>query len=367
MFKHLVWISAIAIALCAAFFSVTGIATLFAGKFWSVLAMAAALEVGKLVAVSFLYRYWKRTAGPLKVYLSLGVSVLMLITSVGIYGYLSSAYAQVASAPQATINQIDYLGNRQQTIDQEIARLTQDNQTLETRQRQAQQSLDNVLAGNTELNQRSAFANLRQEIADLDNERQANNARLLEATSQKDSLGLEKTKLTSDLNTSSKLGTFIYVSRALGIPLDSVVKWFVLVLVFVFDPLAVSLILAYNSIVVHEQEENSTKKKKPASRPATKKKKKATTKPKPTSTVQSPKSVSSTFTKVETRKERPASLKISTAPSAHLSVEAVGSEPTTPEIPFYRVEGYDWDANPDEWKHIPDAVHYYRQMKNMSY
>ena len=84
--------SALFIALCAAFFSVYGISTLFAGAFFSAIVMASSLEIGKLVGTTFLYRYWSKCKGFLKVYLTGAILVLMVITSLGIFGYLSAAY-----------------------------------------------------------------------------------------------------------------------------------------------------------------------------------------------------------------------------------------------------------------------------------
>ena len=256
MFKYLVFFSAIGIALVAAYFSVTGIATLFAGKFFAIVAMASALEFAKLVAASFLYRYWKTMAFTLKTYLMVGVAVLMVITSIGIYGYLSAAYAEVAAAPQTILNQISFADMRQASLNETIARLESSNLTISIRQAQAQTSLDNVLSGQTDLSQRSAFANLRQEIADLDIERQANNGRIESSITERDSLENEKVTLNEELNTNSEIGTFIYIARILGLPLDTVVKWFVLIIVFVFDPMAISLILAYNSMVMKEEHED---------------------------------------------------------------------------------------------------------------
>jgi len=252
MFKNLVWMSAIAIALCAALFSVTGIATLFSAKFFAVAIMAAALEIGKLVMASYLYRWWKKTPRLLKAYAMAAVGVLMVITSIGIYGYLSSAYAEVAAVPQNTLNQITFAETRQNSLNEIIQRLRTDNTTINSRRAQSQAALDNILAGETDLSQRSAFANLRQEVADLDLERQANNARIERAIVERDSLENVKVNLNAELNTNSDIGPFIYVARTINAPLDSVVKWFVLIIVFVFDPLAMALILAYNNMVVKE-------------------------------------------------------------------------------------------------------------------
>ena len=95
-FKTLVSFSALLIAACAALFSVTGIGKLFAGAAVSAMVMASALELGKLVGVSFLYRYWEEIPKALKSYMATASVILILITSAGIYGYLSSAYAKVA-------------------------------------------------------------------------------------------------------------------------------------------------------------------------------------------------------------------------------------------------------------------------------
>ena len=91
-FDNLLGLTAVAIALVAAFFSVYGIATLFAGAFALTAFMASTLEIGKLVAVTYLYRYWSKTKKWLAAYLSIATLVLMLITSMGIFGYLSAAY-----------------------------------------------------------------------------------------------------------------------------------------------------------------------------------------------------------------------------------------------------------------------------------
>ena len=253
MFKYLVGLSAISIALVAAFFSVTGIATLFSGKFIAVVAMASALELGKLVASSFLYRYWTNTAALLKTYLVVSVAVLMVITSVGIYGYLSAAYAEIAAVPQNTINELSAIDTRQSTLSTDIQRWIDDNATIDSRREQVQSSLDNVLQGNTDLSQRSAFANLRTEIELLDVDRRENNDAINAAAVARDSLESVKVVLNASLNTNSEIGTFIYLARSFDLPLDVVVKWFVLIIVVVFDPLAISLILAYNSIAMKEQ------------------------------------------------------------------------------------------------------------------
>ena len=91
-FKHYVGLSALFIAGSAAFFSVFGLSKLFAGAALSVIIMASSLEFGKIIGASFLYRYWNKIHNWLKIYMTIGVITLVLITSAGIFGYLSNAY-----------------------------------------------------------------------------------------------------------------------------------------------------------------------------------------------------------------------------------------------------------------------------------
>ena len=104
-FSTLIGISALLVAGSAAFFSVFGLSRLFSGAFFSVIIMAGSLEFAKLVAASFLYRYWNDINRILKAYLMIGVGTLVLITSAGIFGYLSNAYqgATIGFEKQSTL------------------------------------------------------------------------------------------------------------------------------------------------------------------------------------------------------------------------------------------------------------------------
>ena len=400
MFKYLVGLSAITIALVAAYFSVTGIATLFSGKFIAVVAMASALEIGKLVASSFLYRYWATTAALLKTYLVASVAVLMVITSVGIYGYLSAAYAEIAAVPQNTINELSFIDVRQSSLNSDIQRWIGDNATINARREQVQTSLDNILNDNTNLSQRSAFANLRTEIELLDVERRENNDAITTATFVRDSLESAKVGLNAELNTNSEIGTFIYIARSFDLPLDTVVKWFVLIIVVVFDPLAISLILAYNSIVVREQRNKGPPEppegweKTPLGRSVTE-------------TMRNSAKAFSDLTEVwpEERKARveerveaelekmdddeesdpymPTLAKDTTPnlapnPTPPDQVDVVPIPPTDPiengwslaggalpidydKLPYFRRPGYDWSGRRKEWEKDPIAVEYYEK------
>mgnify|MGYP007026221088 CR=1 FL=1 len=92
IFNWMLGLSALAVSGMAAFFSVTGIAMLFNGSFFAVALMATSLEVGKLITASFLYRYWKVVNWLQKCYMTLSVLILIGITSMGIFGFLSNSY-----------------------------------------------------------------------------------------------------------------------------------------------------------------------------------------------------------------------------------------------------------------------------------
>src|SRR5665213_599903 len=124
MFKYVVLGTALLLAFCAALFSITGIVSLFSGAVLSVGLMACAIELGKLTTISLLYRHWVDLTKTLRHYLILALCISSIITTIGIYGYLSSAYATAASTIQGTENQIALATNDQNSIDGQIKRQT---------------------------------------------------------------------------------------------------------------------------------------------------------------------------------------------------------------------------------------------------
>lgn len=240
------------VATCAAIFSVTGIAKLFAGSFISVAVMAASLELGKIVSVSFLYQNWQRIPRLLKTYLCIASVTLMIVTSAGIYGYLSSAYSRVSEAPtrlnaqvQTTRGQISTaeLGIKRKTtrLDQVVALKYQQENRLDSLTIRARQGSASVVRG-----VQASLAQSDKTIAQLQ-------AELASLEKSRDSLSAIAISAETEINTNSDIGTFVYIAKIFNVPLDSVVKWFMFVIVLVFDPLAIALILAVNFLVKHPQ------------------------------------------------------------------------------------------------------------------
>ncbi len=235
--KYLVGISAILIAGCAAYFSVTGLGVLFAGASTAVMVMAGSLEFAKLVTATYLKQVWDDIKGFNKVYLTLSVGILMLITSAGIFGYLSNAF----QAQSLQLQQVDReILVHQTKIDQNTTQITQ----LSTQITEFNSNQGKILDGgkvNSRLirsidNRDKQIAKINDKISNL----QTENAQETEKINQIKiaNLGLEK-----------EVGGFRFVADAFGIELKNVVKFFIFIIVIVFDPLAVALIIAFNGLV----------------------------------------------------------------------------------------------------------------------
>ena len=248
----LIALTAFCIAAAAAYFSVTGIGKLFAGAAISAMVMASALELGKLVSVSFLYRYWKIIPRALKSYMIVGSIVLILITSAGIYGYLSSAYASVAATPLKMNTDIQILDAQAKTLDAEIERKTNRLDQIISLRGQQESRIDNLIAKST-TGSNTTIRNAQNSLRELDKTASALQQEINSTSAQRDSLRAKSLITNVEINTNSDIGTFMYISNAIGVSLDTVVKWFILIIVFVFDPLSISLVLAYNFLKMQNQ------------------------------------------------------------------------------------------------------------------
>jgi len=234
IFPWVVAFSAVAVAFSAAFFSVFGLSKLFGGAELSVIIMAGSLEFSKLVVATFLYRYWDSVVRGLRYYLLLGVFILVAITSAGIFGFLSNAYqgATIEFEKQSTV--LLYKG-------EQLAQLQEDKEFLKQEMNAAIAELpDNYITA-----KRSIRAEYNPKVLRTNDEMLA----------IKQEIGELKTKI---VDTGVDVGPAIYLARAFNTDIDTVVKFFILILIFVFDPLAVSLVIAAN-IAFEKAMENDDK------------------------------------------------------------------------------------------------------------
>ena len=243
--KYLVGFSALIIAGCAAFFSVTGLGVLFSGASVSVMVMAGSLELAKLVSATYLKQEWDNLKGFNKWYLTSAVALLMIITSAGIFGYLSNAF-QAQSLKLQTVDR--EIAVYQTKIDQNTTQITQLNQQLGGLSQTQSTILEKGKVNSRLLrsidNKDRQTAQINKKIGDL----QDQNAKNTEE--------INKIKL-SNLDLEKEVGGFRFVAESFGVELKKVVKFFIILIVIVFDPLAVALIIAFNGLIAKKEEKKN--------------------------------------------------------------------------------------------------------------
>ena len=249
--KVLVGLSAILVAGCAAYFSVTGLGVLFAGASVSVMVMAGSLELAKLVAATYLKQEWDTLKGFNKWYLTISVGTLMLITSAGIFGYLSNAFQQQNLGLQKIERDIAVYQTQITKNDGEIVRYT----TQLTNQQNIRNSQEANLS--KQIDKDKSTSRVSQMIKTADKEIASVSKRIDELTKQNnvalDSINAIK---NNNIELEREVGGFRFVAEAFGVPLNTVVKFFIFIIVIVFDPLAVALIIAFNGLIMKRKEED---------------------------------------------------------------------------------------------------------------
>ena len=235
--KYLVGFSALIIAGCAAFFSVTGLGVLFSGAATSLMVMAGALEFAKLVAATYLKQKWDEIKGFNKWYLVSAVTLLMVITSAGIFGYLSNAFQQQNLKLQQVDREIAVYTTKIGSNDAQITQLNTQLGQLSSTQ-------------NTILDKGKVNSRLLRSIDSKDRQVATINKKIsnLQDDNAKNNEEINKIKI-SNLDLEKEVGGFRFVAEAFGVELKKVVKFFIFLIVIVFDPLAVALIIAFNGLI----------------------------------------------------------------------------------------------------------------------
>ena len=239
-------LSALSVSISAAFYSVTGLSMLFAGASLAVLIMASSLEVAKLVIASLLYQYWDKLNKILRTYLATAACVLVLITSAGIYGFLSAAYQSTATKSEIVDKQIAALETKKQLYIDSRDNILQEKQSL------------SELRGTLSKGSTTQYTDRKGNLVVRTNNAAIRN---IESASKSDEKLSEKVDVVNDSifslenqilevktnsEATSELGPLKYISKLTGQPMDKIINWFLLVIIFVFDPLAISLVIAAN-------------------------------------------------------------------------------------------------------------------------
>ena len=234
-------LSALSVSASAAFYSVFGLSKLFAGASMEVIIMAGALEAAKLVVASLLYQYWDVINKMLRAYLMLAVFILMVITSGGIYGFLSGAF-------QETNTESQFLDAQVQILDSKRTRFIESRDDLKLTVKELTTSLSNptmiqyVDSASGQVVTTTSSRTRRMLEKQL---KEAKNS-LTEVT---DSIGAYDVKILERQignESARELGPLKYMAELTGQPMEQIVNWFMLLIIFVFDPLAIAMVVAAN-------------------------------------------------------------------------------------------------------------------------
>jgi len=254
MFPFLIGFSALSVSASAAFYSVSGLSKLFAGASLEVIIMAGSLEFAKLITASLLYQYWDTINKTLRTYLSIATIILVLITSMGIYGFLSAAYQETYSKLSVVENQkgfiqqkIDFYQNDVNRYDTEIERISSNISTLSNAKASSIQIRDTTVSGGfrqtistTELRMAQNRINIEEE-----NRKLAQQKRIV-ASDSLQKFQLQVLELDNNTEVAGELGPLQYLSSLTGTSMDKIINVLLLIIIFVFDPLAISLVIAAN-------------------------------------------------------------------------------------------------------------------------
>lgn len=265
-FSFFTGLSAFLIAGCAAYYSVFGLSHLFAGASIAVILMASCLELSKIIAVSFLQRYWESISKSLRVYMAVCVFILMCITSAGIYGFLSNAYQKTSNKLDIINGKVSILKNKSDLFENKI----KDNQSIILSKSKRVDLLNSVRIGQesrlTEAIYNSNRRSIRNEINNSSSEIYKLTADIDKLNTENNSLSDSVNKYKSDMineqsdsEVSTDIGPLKYITELTGYPMGKVVNIFILLLIFVFDPLAVALVVATNKIMQLDSKENESK------------------------------------------------------------------------------------------------------------
>ena len=254
----LLGLSALFVAFNAAFFSVSGLSKLFAGAAFSVIIMASSLELAKLITASYLYNYWEKINKSFRIYLSGAVLILILITSLGIYGFLTSAFQDTFNQFSIKEKQIAFLEQKEKfwgddviRYDEELKRISSNISTL------SNAKVSNIQVRDTSVSSgfRSTISTTELRISQKRIEVEETNRKGVQskrevAADSLQSIQLKILDLESTEGVSSELGPLQYLSGLLDKPMDVIINWFILIIIFVFDPLAVALVIAFSNALL---------------------------------------------------------------------------------------------------------------------
>jgi hypothetical protein len=257
IFPFLIALSALAVSGSAAFYSITGLSKLFAGASTEVIIMASSLEAAKLVMASLLYQYWDKLGKLLRTYLTIALLVLIGITSAGIYGFLSGAYQDTANKASVVDKETQVYKVKKERFEQSKTDYTTEKQRLDNDISQLRGALStgsttqSVDAKTGQMVIRANNANRKTFEAQLNSaiqNKQIIDDKIVAANDSITALDMKILEIESKAELAGELGPLKYLSKLTGKPMDQIINWFLLIIIFVFDPLAICLVIAANIV-----------------------------------------------------------------------------------------------------------------------
>lgn len=252
---YLTFLAALLLSGIAAYYSVIGLASIFVGAFWPVVIMGSSLEFAKVVTTSWLYRNWRKMPFLLKSYLTIAVVILMLITSMGIFGYLSKSHLE-----QSTM--IGPIADKVAMYDEKITTLKENINANKLAIKQLDAAVDQVMARTEDSKGAERSVQIRRaqqkERSRLNDEIAWSQKEIVKVTEEKSPIQNELRKSESDFGPIKYVAELIYGSSDRDI-IDKAVRLVIILIMLVFDPLAVLLLIAGN-MTMKEQEEEEKKK-----------------------------------------------------------------------------------------------------------
>jgi hypothetical protein len=251
----LLGLTALFVAFNAAFFSVSGLSKLFAGAAVSVIIMASSLELAKLITAGYLYNYWDKINKSFRIYLSGAVLILILITSLGIYGFLTSAFQDTFNQFSIKEKQLAFLEQKEKfwgddviRYDEELKRISTNISTLSNAKSQSIQVRDTSVVGGIRTTISTSELRISQKRIEVEEQnRKGVQSKREVAADSLQTIQLKILDVESSEGVSSELGPLEYLSGLLDRPMDVIINWFILIIIFVFDPLAVALVIAFSN------------------------------------------------------------------------------------------------------------------------
>ena len=262
-FGFLMVLSTLSLAGTAAYYSVFGLSSLFAGAKTEVIIMATALEFAKLIVASYLHNNWDKIGWILKSYLTLGVGILMIITSAGIYGFLTSAY-------QTTADQLTIIDKQTEVVEMKRDRFSESLDGYKIERTQLSTSITDLtkgLSNNTiqykdketgeiiTTTSSSTRRVLTTQLNDMKEERNKVSIKMEALTDSITSLDLKVLDMESTNEVAAEIGPLRYMAEITNKPMATIVNWFTLLIVCVFDPLAIAMVLAVNKFIGRKEED----------------------------------------------------------------------------------------------------------------